>query len=177
MNAVLLEGRALSREFGGLKAVQDVGFEVRRGEIVGIIGPNGAGKTTMFNVVSRIYQPTGGSVLYRGQELLDGDRLELRPPHNEPRAVVGVAAVQQRGHRAGGRDGLERGVVAEAKQIERIVDGLAKLHTVQVERDPQAALLRLADKPFDVLVVSLSLQNADGLRLYAKRYRFELYIC
>jgi branched-chain amino acid transport system ATP-binding protein len=57
--------------FGGHVAVSDVDLEVHGGRITGLIGPNGAGKTTMFNVVSRIYQPTAGSVLYRGQELLD----------------------------------------------------------------------------------------------------------
>ncbi|MBS0244212.1 MAG: PleD family two-component system response regulator, partial [Proteobacteria bacterium] len=51
------------------------------------------------------------------------------------------------------------------RAAQRIVDGLSKSHTVVVERDPQAALLRLAEQPFDLLIVSLSLQGADGLRL------------
>ncbi len=52
-----------------------------------------------------------------------------------------------------------------ARSAQRIVDGLSKAHTVQVERDPQAALLRMGDQSYDLLIVSLSLQNADGLRL------------
>ncbi len=63
---VLLEARNLSVRFGGLLAVNDVGFDVRRGEVFTLIGPNGAGKTTVFNLISRIYTPTGGSIEYVG---------------------------------------------------------------------------------------------------------------
>ncbi len=52
-----------------------------------------------------------------------------------------------------------------ARTAQRIVDGLGKAHTVTVERDPQAALLRMGDQPYDLMIVSLSLQHADGLRL------------
>ena len=63
----LLEVRGLSKFFGGLKAVQDVSFDVRRGEILGIIGPNGAGKTTLFNVLGGILPPTAGHVTLAGE--------------------------------------------------------------------------------------------------------------
>ena len=59
--------RGLSKFFGGLKAVQDVSFDVRRGEILGIIGPNGAGKTTLFNVLGGILPPTAGDVTLAGK--------------------------------------------------------------------------------------------------------------
>ncbi len=52
-----------------------------------------------------------------------------------------------------------------ARSAQRIVDGISKFHTIAVERDPQAALIRVAEQPFDLLIVSLSLQNFDGLRL------------
>ena len=58
----LLKVTGLSKSFGGLKAVQNVSFEVHAGEIVGIIGPNGAGKTTLFNVINGFQSPTAGSV-------------------------------------------------------------------------------------------------------------------
>ncbi|AVP58444.1 ABC transporter ATP-binding protein [Pulveribacter suum] len=61
---VLLEARNLSVRFGGLLAVNDVSFDVRRGEVFTLIGPNGAGKTTVFNLISRIYTPTSGSIAY-----------------------------------------------------------------------------------------------------------------
>ena len=59
---VLLKVAGLSKYFGGLKAVHNVSFEVRRGEIVGIIGPNGAGKTTLFNVINGFQKATAGTV-------------------------------------------------------------------------------------------------------------------
>jgi ABC-type branched-subunit amino acid transport system ATPase component len=67
---VVLEVRGLSKSFGGLKAVQEVSFAVRQGEILGIIGPNGAGKTTLFNLLNGILKADGGSVTYAGQTVL-----------------------------------------------------------------------------------------------------------
>ena len=59
----------LSIQFGGIKAVSDVSFEVAAGEVFTIIGPNGAGKTTIFNLIGRLYAPTGGRVLFDGVDL------------------------------------------------------------------------------------------------------------
>lgn len=55
--------------FGGLRALDDVSFEVEEGEILGLIGPNGSGKSTAFNVVSGSLKPTGGSVTFRGRDI------------------------------------------------------------------------------------------------------------
>lgn len=60
----------LSVRFAGLAALNDVSFQVQRGELFAVIGPNGAGKTSLFNVLSRIYQPASGSVSFDGQNLL-----------------------------------------------------------------------------------------------------------
>ncbi len=59
----------LTMSFGGLTAVDDVSFEAREGEVFTIIGPNGAGKTTIFNLVSLIYPPTAGRIVFRGEDL------------------------------------------------------------------------------------------------------------
>ena len=68
----LLAIRNLSIRFGGVAALEDVSFDVREGVIAGLIGPNGAGKTSLFNCISRLYQPSGGSILFQGRyELLD----------------------------------------------------------------------------------------------------------
>jgi branched-chain amino acid transport system ATP-binding protein len=67
----LLDVNDVTVRFGGIVALDRLSFSIEEGHICGLIGPNGAGKTTMFNVVSRIYQPTAGSVVYRKQELLD----------------------------------------------------------------------------------------------------------
>jgi ABC-type branched-subunit amino acid transport system ATPase component/ABC-type branched-subunit amino acid transport system permease subunit len=66
----VLEVRNLSRAFGGLKAVQDVSFEVRRAEVLGIIGPNGAGKTTLFNLLNGFIRPDRGEVRFEGRALV-----------------------------------------------------------------------------------------------------------
>ena len=70
-NGGVLDVRDVTVRFGGIVALDGLSFGIGEGQICGLIGPNGAGKTTMFNVVSRIYQPTAGSVVYRGTELLD----------------------------------------------------------------------------------------------------------
>jgi len=62
--------RAVSIQFGGVRALDDVSFDVEPGRIVGLIGPNGAGKTTLFNCITRIYEPTEGSITWKGQDLL-----------------------------------------------------------------------------------------------------------
>jgi branched-chain amino acid transport system ATP-binding protein len=66
----LLEVRDLALRFGSVAAFADVSFDVARGELFAVIGPNGAGKTSLFNVLSRVYQPTGGSVRFEGADLL-----------------------------------------------------------------------------------------------------------
>ena len=71
----LLQITSLGIAFGGLKAVDDVSFAVKPGEIVSVIGPNGAGKTTLFNMISGVYLPGAGTVT------LDGEDVTGLPPH------------------------------------------------------------------------------------------------
>jgi ABC-type branched-subunit amino acid transport system ATPase component/ABC-type branched-subunit amino acid transport system permease subunit len=79
----ILEVQGLSRSFGGLRAVQDVSFQVREGEILGVIGPNGAGKTTAFNLLNGFLKPDAGAIL------LDGKNMVGRKPHELCQAGVG----------------------------------------------------------------------------------------
>ncbi len=65
----LLEGKGVTRYFGGLAAVQNVDFHVDRGEIVGLIGPNGAGKTTLFNLISGALVPQSGEIRFKGENI------------------------------------------------------------------------------------------------------------
>ena len=67
--------KTLSKHFGGLKAVDEISFTVKRGSVHALIGPNGSGKTTTLNVLSGLYTPTGGSVV------LDGQDITHAPPH------------------------------------------------------------------------------------------------
>ncbi len=66
----LLEVRDLSVRFGGVVALDHVSFGVDAGQVVALIGPNGAGKTTLFNVITRVYRPSAGTVLIDGQSVL-----------------------------------------------------------------------------------------------------------
>ena len=63
----LLEGEDLTKQFGGVTAVNDVAFWIERGEVVGLIGPNGAGKSTLFRLVTGVHEPTDGQVTLNGK--------------------------------------------------------------------------------------------------------------
>src|SRR5690606_2413284 len=66
---ILLETRNLTKRFGGLVAVSHLDFQVERGSIASLIGPNGAGKTTVFNVITGIYRPDEGNVIFDGRDI------------------------------------------------------------------------------------------------------------
>ena len=84
---ILLSAQNLSVRFGGVLAVNNVSFDVRKGEVFTLIGPNGAGKTTVFNLISRIYTPTEGTISFEGVTLTD------QPPHRI--ASLGIARTFQ----------------------------------------------------------------------------------
>ncbi len=69
MTETILKATNITQKFGGLTAVDNVNFELHKGEIVGIIGPNGAGKTTFFNVLTGMYNPTEGKVYYKDKDI------------------------------------------------------------------------------------------------------------
>jgi branched-chain amino acid transport system ATP-binding protein len=83
MSELLLDVQDLRKEFGGLVAVNDVDLTIQRGAIVSLIGPNGAGKTTFFNMITGVYKPTSGSVLFDGKELAGS------PPHTATERGIG----------------------------------------------------------------------------------------
>lgn len=72
---IILKGEKITKKFGGLKALSNVSFEMREGEILGIIGPNGAGKTTLFNVITGFLKPDEGRVYFLGKDITG------KPPH------------------------------------------------------------------------------------------------
>ena len=87
MSNILLSAKNLSVRFGGVLAVNNVSFDVKKGEVFTLIGPNGAGKTTVFNLISRIYTPTSGEISYEGLVLTE------QPPHKI--ASLGIARTFQ----------------------------------------------------------------------------------
>jgi branched-chain amino acid transport system ATP-binding protein len=79
----LLEVTQLRKEFGGLVAVDSVDFTIEQGSISSLIGPNGAGKTTFFNMLTGVYKPTSGAVVF------DGENVTGKPPHAVTERGVG----------------------------------------------------------------------------------------
>jgi branched-chain amino acid transport system ATP-binding protein len=104
----VLQANAMTRRFGGLVAVNNVSFEVRRGEIFGLIGPNGAGKTTLFNLMTGLTPPSSGQLLYEGVSVTG------LPPHK-------VA---------------ERGISRTFQNI-RLFKGLSALENIEVGQHPR----------------------------------------
>jgi branched-chain amino acid transport system ATP-binding protein len=84
---MLFQAEQLSVRFGGIRAVDDVSFGVEQGEVFALIGPNGAGKTTIFNMISRIYTPTSGRLIF------DGKDFTTVPPHRV--AALGIGRTFQ----------------------------------------------------------------------------------
>ena len=82
MTAPFFKADGLAINFGGIRALDGVSFEVAPGEVFTIIGPNGAGKTTIFNLISRIYDPTEGRLVFRGEDITEV------PPHEIARRGI-----------------------------------------------------------------------------------------
>ena len=87
MSPVLLGGQGIGKRFGGVQALSEVSFSIRRGEIYGLIGPNGAGKTTLFNVLTSVYTADAGAFEF------DGKPLGRAKPHEV--AALGIARTFQ----------------------------------------------------------------------------------
>jgi branched-chain amino acid transport system ATP-binding protein len=69
VNAPMLKVEALTKNFGGLRAVHNIDLELLPGDLAGLIGPNGAGKTTVFNLITGVYVPTSGNIVFNGQDI------------------------------------------------------------------------------------------------------------
>ena len=84
---VILSVREVSKVFGGLKAVDSVSFDVKKGQVFTMIGPNGAGKTTLFNILTGVYRPSSGEIVFQGRSIGG------QPPHRVTR--LGIARTFQ----------------------------------------------------------------------------------
>jgi branched-chain amino acid transport system ATP-binding protein len=84
---IILSVKGISKTFGGLKALVDVGFDISRGEVYGIIGPNGSGKTTLINCITGFIKPLAGQILFKGQDITGW------PPHKI--AHIGISRTFQ----------------------------------------------------------------------------------
>ena len=112
---VALEVRGLAKNFGGLRAVDGVDFQVRRGGLHGLIGPNGSGKTTTLNVVTGFYRPTAGAVL------VDGVDVTALPAHK--RTIAGLARTFQNIRLFRSMTALENVVIGAERRGNSLVAG------------------------------------------------------
>jgi branched-chain amino acid transport system ATP-binding protein len=148
MTDMLLQAGDLRKEFGGLVAVNGVDFEIPKGSIVSLIGPNGAGKTTFFNMLTGVYKPTGGRIVF------DGTDVTGKPPH----------AITARGI---GRTFQNIRLFAEMTALENVLVGMharlkgniigSILRTPGIRKEEQGARQRASE-----LLVYSGLRNKDG---------------
>ena len=123
MSLLAVEG--VSKSFGGLKAVQEVGFSLAEGELLALIGPNGAGKTTLFNVISGFFRPDAGRISFAGESLAG-----LRPHDICRRGMVRTFQVTRPFHRLTVLENVLVGAlerVAHRRQAVRIAEEVLEL--------------------------------------------------
>ena len=136
MKPTLLIANAISKHFGGVKALTDVSLTIRKGEIYGLIGPNGAGKTTFFNVLTGLYHPNGGELLF------DGYKMRASAPHLA--AQSGIARTFQNIRLFGNMTALENVMVGRHVRTQAGVVG-AVLRDPQTRRE-EAGIHRRAEE-------------------------------
>ena len=106
---VVLDIQGLGIDFGGLTAVNDLNLQVHEGDIYGLIGPNGAGKTTVFNMLTKVYQPTRGKIFFNGEDFTEASITD--------RANAGIAFAFQQPVRFKGINVLDLIRIATGKKL------------------------------------------------------------
>ena len=101
----VLECIDLGITFGGLKAVDNFNVTIGRTEITGLIGPNGAGKTTVFNLLTKVYQPTHGTILLNGKDIHDLNTAQVNRAGSHVRSRTSPVRRAERGRKHHRRDG------------------------------------------------------------------------
>jgi len=162
----LLKTEKITMRFGGLIAVNEVDFEINTGETVGIIGPNGSGKTTFFNLLTGIYEPTSGDLLFEGQRINGA-----RPDYNYR---LGIARTFQNGRLFWNLNVLENVMMGlHTKQKSFLIDAIFRTRR---EREEEKNCVQEARKIIGFFSNKL-LEQQDKLAKnlsYADRRRLEI---
>ncbi|OUL27700.1 high-affinity branched-chain amino acid ABC transporter ATP-binding protein LivG [Nostoc sp. T09] len=125
-NNIVLEAKSLTRRFGGLVAVNNVSFAVKKHEIFGLIGPNGAGKTTLFNLITALIPPSDGKLIYKGINIS-----QLRPYKI---AGLGIARTFQNIRLFGELSALENVIIGGHLHTKsNMIKGVLKLPPAPIE--------------------------------------------
>lgn len=165
----MLEIRSITKQFGGLTALQDVAFTVGRGELVALVGPNGAGKSTLFNIIAGALPPTRGQIVFKGRDVTGVSSHDL--------ARLGVARTFQQTTLFGEQTALENvlhglhrhvparvvaGLLAtpaygeEEREVARRALGVLELLGIATYRDAVAADLPLGIQKLLTVAVALA---------------------
>jgi branched-chain amino acid transport system ATP-binding protein len=165
----VLEIRSITKQFGGLTALQDVAFTVNRGELVALVGPNGAGKSTLFNIIAGAFPPTRGHVIFEGRDVTGFSSHDL--------ARLGVARTFQQTTLFGEQTALEnvlhgrhrhvrarllagllvtRSYGEEQRAVERDALGVLELLGIAAYRDAIAADLPLGIQKLLTVAIALA---------------------
>ncbi|MDX3983757.1 MAG: high-affinity branched-chain amino acid ABC transporter ATP-binding protein LivG [Achromobacter sp.] len=167
MSEALLKVSGLTMRFGGLLAVDSVGFEVQSDEVFAIIGPNGAGKTTVFNCVGGFYAPTAGDII------MDGKPITGLPSHKVARH--GLVRTFQNVRLFKQLTVLENLLVAQHTQVEsRLLPGLLKLKGY---RQSEAEALARAAQWLDFMGLREFANREAGNLAYGHQRRLEIARC
>jgi len=160
----LLTANAISKRFGGVQALDAVGFSIAAGEIYGLIGPNGAGKTTLFNVLTGIYAPDAGSFAFDGRDItgLAPDRI----------ATAGIARTFQNIRLFANLSALENVMIGRHVRTRAGVFGavLRNKRTLEEERAIEARALGL----LDYVGIRARANDAAGSLPYGDQRRLEI---
>jgi branched-chain amino acid transport system ATP-binding protein len=162
--SVVLEASGITKRFGGIQALSNVSFRIRRGEIYGLIGPNGAGKTTLFNVLTGIYTPDAGHFTFDGRPLagLAPDRV----------AAAGIARTFQNIRLFANLSALENVMIGRHVRTRAGVLG-AVLRTA-AQRAEEAAIERRAAELLDYVGIRARANDAAGSLPYGDQRRLEI---
>ena len=136
---VLLEGRGVTKRFGGLTAVSEVDFELHRGEILGLIGPNGAGKTTLLDCLTGVEPPNEGAITFAGQSLIG-----LKPHQVVKRGIARTFQVVQPFPTLTARDNVAMGALFGSTRAHKDV---RRAQAVAAEKLAFVGLANKADQP------------------------------
>lgn len=162
--AHLLETKNLTMTFGGLTAVSDLNIEIDQGQIIGLIGPNGAGKTTAFNMITGVYKPSSGSILFKG------NRIDGMKPHRI--TAMGIARTFQNIRLFKEMSVLENVLVAHHFRMgTNLVESVLKLPSYQKkERESRELAISLLER---LGLADQAHENSTALP-YGKQRRLEI---
>ena len=160
----LLSMESVTLRFGGVVALNEVSFDIREGEILGLIGPNGAGKTTAFNALTGVYQPTSGRVVFDGQPLGRRKRYQINR--------LGIARTFQNIRLFGNMTARENVLVgADSHHRSGVLNSLFRL---PLHRRETREGLRLADELLEMMDLGHRADDLARNLSYGEQRRLEI---